>query len=42
MSLPFAIVLATGMICATVLIVVAASFAWAARHRGSDKNKKAS
>lgn len=33
MSLGFAIVLATGMICATVLIVVAASFVWASRHR---------
>ena len=34
MTLPVAIVLVTAMICATVLIVVAASFVWAAR-RGS-------
>ena len=35
MTLPVAIVLGTAMICATVLIVVAASFVWAARQRGS-------
>jgi hypothetical protein len=34
MTLPVAIVLATAMVCATVLIVVVASFVWAARHHG--------
>lgn len=33
MSLPTAIVTATGMVCGTVLLVVVASFIWAATHR---------
>ena len=33
MSLPIAIVIATGMLCGTVLLVVLASFLWAAKHR---------
>jgi hypothetical protein len=33
MTLPNAIVVATGMICGTVLLVVIASFIWAATHR---------
>jgi hypothetical protein len=33
MSLPTAIVTATGMICGTVLLVVLVSFIWAATHR---------
>jgi hypothetical protein len=32
MSLPTAIVLATGMICGTVLLVVFVSLFWATRH----------
>ena len=32
MSLPTAIVLSTAIACFTVLAVVAAAFAWAARH----------
>jgi hypothetical protein len=32
MSLPTAIVIATGMICGTVLLVVLASFLWATHH----------
>jgi hypothetical protein len=32
MSLPTAIVIATGMICGTVLLVVLVSFLWAANH----------
>jgi len=35
MSLPVAIVGATAIICGTVLIVVAASFVWVSRQRGS-------
>lgn len=33
MTLPTAIVIATGMICGTVLLVVIAAFIWAATHR---------
>jgi hypothetical protein len=33
MSLPTAIVMATAMICGTVLIVVIAAFIWASTHR---------
>jgi hypothetical protein len=32
MTLPTAIVVATGMICGTVLLVVIASFIWAVTH----------
>lgn len=33
MSLPTAIVTATGMVCGTILLVVLASFIWATMHR---------
>jgi hypothetical protein len=34
MSLPFAIVLATAMVCGTVLTVVLLAFVWAWHHGG--------
>lgn len=40
MTLPLAIVLATAMICATVLAIVVASFIWAARHSGTARGRK--